>query len=143
MLYGPGEAADDPGSYGAGTTGTSHYIFWDPLEQGSHDSSFTFDAPVIAILWSTQGLADTDASLGLAGVTYGGAFGARGFEDPPPDDRDTVFLSNGRRTLDFKSRAGTPGDWFRVVTAEAPAPGSGLLIVLGLGALGFTRKRLH
>lgn len=142
-LYGPGHTSN-PGSYGPGTVGQSHYIFWDPIQappSGFHTSVFDFDAPIIAILWSGVGLADTDLSLGLAGVSYGGAFPARGLEDHPGVPQDSIVLSAGGTTLTFDARAGTPGDWFRVVTAVSTVPEPSSVLLTGLGLMGLLSTR--
>jgi len=140
VIYGP-EQGGSPGMFAPGTYGTSHTIFWDPLNgtPGTHTSTYTFNDRIAGIIWSTSLLAASDPVFGLPSVIYGGAFGARGLEDHLATSRDNVFADISGKTLTFNSQAAVPGDWIRVITV--PEPSSVALLGLGVGALARRRRR--
>ena len=115
-----------------GTTVASHYVFFDPGPTQTIVGRVTFDAPVLAILTSTNRLAASDF-LANTGVNYLNP-GARGLEFG-----DSVTISGPNEIL-FATAASTPGDYVRVLTAFSPAaavpePASAAQIGLGIALL--------
>lgn len=124
----------------AGTIVSSHYFQWDPGLGSSAEVNATInlDSQVFAFITDTQKLFDSDDALGLSDLDYND-FGLRGLESGDT----TVF--NGE-DVDISWRAGSPGDWTRLITAFSPAasvPEPGMLAIFGLGlaGIGITRRR--
>jgi len=124
----------------AGTIVSSHYFQWDPGNGSTArvDATINLDSQVFAFITDTQKLFDTDAALGLPGLDYND-FGLRGLEN----DDTTNF--NGE-DVDISWRAGSPGDWTRLITAFSPAaavpePGTLALFALGFAGLGIARRK--
>jgi hypothetical protein len=123
-----------------GTTVASHYVFFDPGPTQTMVGRVTFDAPVLAILTSTDRLAASDF-LANTGVNYLNP-GMRGLEVG-----DSVTISGTNEIL-FATSASSPGDYVRVLTAFSPAaavPEPASVVQMGLGialllALGKTRR---
>jgi hypothetical protein len=126
-----------PGTLSAGTVVASHYIFFDPDGDGLINGRVSFNSNIVAVIFTRNNLAATD-SLIHNGVTYLNP-GLRGLE---AGDMVSIFDAN---TLSFITKASTPGDYVRVLTAfspdiEVPAPAAIALFGLGLAALGLRRK---
>ncbi len=122
----------------AGTTVASHYIFFDPGPTEEVIGTVNFDSDVLAIITSTQRLADSDI-LANTGVNYLNP-GNRGLE---PGDSVTI---SGPRQILFDTVASSPGDYVRVLTvfspaaAAAPEPDGIVLLGIGLTVLGILHR---
>ena len=138
ILLGAPLSVDTPaGQLATGTTVASHYIFFDPGPTQRLIGTVTFDAPVLAIIFSTNNLDDSDF-LADTGVTYLNP-GLRGLERG-----DVVTISDTFEiSIDFT--ASTPGDYIRVLTAFSPGaatePGTLAVLAAGLLGLGFFMRR--
>lgn len=97
----------------SGTIVSSHYFQWDPGNGSGTRVTATIklDAQVFAVLTADQNLFDSDF-LGLPGINYND-FGLRGIESG-----DTTAFNGS--DLDISWRAGSPGDWVRVLSAYSP-----------------------
>jgi len=116
----------------SGTIIASHYFQWDP-GNGSDlrvNATVETDSQVFAFITKTQKLFDSDALLGLPGLDYAD-FGLRGLESG-----DTTVFNGG--AVDISWRAGTPGDWTRMITASSPSvvPVPAAMWLFGSGLLG-------
>jgi len=95
-----------------GTMVASHYVYYDPQPRSSKIvGCVQFDSPVVATIFSTSRLAASDF-LANTGVTYLNP-NARGFEGP-----DIATFSGSEVCVSL--RAGSPGDYFRVLTEFSP-----------------------
>lgn len=119
----------------AGTVVSSHYFQFDgPNVQ----TTLQLDSQVFAFITSDQNLFNSDDLLGLPGIDYAD-FGLRGLENG-----DTTTF-NGPN-VDINWSTGSPGDWTRLITAYSPTaavpvPAAAPLMLAGLGALGWMRRR--
>lgn len=136
----PFVSSDGSGGFiiAAGTIVSSHYFQWDPGNGSATrvNATINLDSQVFAFITNTQKLFDSDAALGLPGLDYND-FGLRGLES----DDTTNF--NGE-DVDISWRAGSPGDWTRLITAFSPAaavPEPGAIALLGLGFAGLLLTR--
>ncbi len=104
----------DNGNLSAGSTFSSHYLFFDP--PGSGTSLMTgcveFDSAVAAVISSSGNLDDSDY-LANTGVNYEDTT-LRGLES-----NDSYTFSENEVCVSFN--AGTPGDYIRVITNFSPA----------------------
>ena len=114
----------------------SHYIFYDPIPQTTLLGSIEFANTIIAVITARTALMSSEA-LGDPSVTYlyPSFVGL--------ELRDRVTFQGNTAFLDW--RAGTPGDYIRVITAElqtsTPEPNTFILLSLGVVGLGLCRKR--
>ena len=111
-IDGDGEV-DDGAELPKDSTVASHYIFFDPGPSQRVIGCVEFDALVVATIFLTDNLADSDF-LANTGVNYLNP-GLRGFEQPP----DIATFSGNQVCVDFT--ASSPGDYFRVLTDFSPA----------------------
>lgn len=123
-----------------GTIVASHYIFFDPSGLTTQVGHVLFDADILSI-FTSQTTLDASDYLANTGVTYLST-NLRGLES---GDSATINGTNAKQ-LDVNWRAGTPGDYIRVLTKKSPGavPDNGttaLLLSLGLGALALVRRR--
>ena len=95
-----------------GSTVASHYIFFDPLQNGEIDGIVNFDSKIVALIFSSALLADSDF-LASTGVNYLNPT-ARGLE---PGD-SVVFT--GPNQIRLHAFASSPGDYVRVLTEFSP-----------------------
>jgi hypothetical protein len=117
----------------AGTRYNSHFIFFDPAPNRTVLGRVTFDAPILAVLGLTAQMNASDASFGLAGVTYLTP-AARGLES-----NDSFTVSGNTLMVDWV--ASTPGDYIRVLTAAAvPEPATWMMMILGFGLIGASMR---
>jgi hypothetical protein len=115
----------------AGTVVDSHYVFTDPSGTQRIVGTVDFDWPVIGVMTSTSTLNASDAALAAALTSYGST-GLRGLESG-----DSVTISGTNQvTIDF--RAGSPGDYVRVVTL-VPEPAT-VALLAGVGLLALRRR---
>ncbi len=113
----------------AGTTISSHYIFFDPGPTERVIGRVDFDADVIGIVTSTADLAASDF-LSNPGVNYLDP-ALRGLEAG-----DSVAISGAQQIL-FDAAASSPGDYVRVLTETAvPEPATWTMLLLGFVGLG-------
>jgi len=147
-------SVDGSGTILAGTLVDSHMIFLNTgpgnnTQANSHfNVTWTFDGNILGVMSDGTGSLEVASSpvLGAAGTIYPGVpFGARGLEGnsgpggPFPNDGYTI--SGNTLSIGVGMSVTEPGDWIRVVTAPIPAPGALLLGSLGMGLVGWMRRR--
>ena len=120
-----------------GSTVASHYIFFDPLQNGEIDGIVNFDSKIVALIFSSALLADSDF-LASTGVNYLNPT-ARGLE---PGD-SVVFT--GPNQIRLHAFASSPGDYVRVLTefspGAVPEAATWAMFVLGGAALSLSAAR--
>jgi hypothetical protein len=136
----PGEAPFTPGggpTIPAGTLVDVYFAYFDPAADTTARGTVTFSTPVLGMVAFTERLPFTDY-LRVPGAPYpvNPAFNARGWENP-----EWGHLSADRRTLEFFSSAGNPGDQFRIFVSAVPEPSTWLMLGTGLIALARFRRR--
>jgi hypothetical protein len=144
-------AAINTGVLGEGKTVTSHFVHFDPDATSggvTANGVFTFDDPIVGLIFNTNSLNTTDDLLGLAGVTYASDGGVTAFRGALNEGTDTAIISADGRTIDITLLVGTGQrgavDQFRILTMEhvVPEPATATLAMLGLGGLMIRRRRL-
>ncbi len=129
------------GTLAVGTVVASQYVFFDPLSFTNQTGWVEFDADILAVITSSANL-DASDYLANTGVTYVST-SLRGLEG---SDSVSIDAGNARR-LNVDWRAGSPGDYVRVLTAfspgaaTVPGPGTLVLLALGLAVIGFRRLK--
>lgn len=124
-----GDGVSDGTVLPIGTTVASHYIYFDPGPSQTLEGCVNFDSPVVATIFTTTKLSDSDF-LANTGVNYLNP-GFRGFEGG-----DVATFSGSQVCVDLS--ASNPGDYFRVLTDFSPGaedPVSGELLSLDSTAL--------
>jgi hypothetical protein len=157
------DLAVDGGSILAGTTVDSHMIF---LNTGpGHDETvanhygveWLFSGTILGVMSNRSGSLEIDSTglLGAPGTLYPDAsFNLRGLEGNHWDDAGCASdcYSVAGNLLNLSMWVSEPGDWVRVVTladvdvlprVEVPAPGTLLLMGLGLTGISFRRRCRH
>lgn len=125
-----------PGALSAGTAVASHYVFFDPGPAQSQIGHVDFNAPIVAIITSTNLLFASDF-LASTGVNYLNP-AARGLE--AADSATLHSTLNNRLVVNWN--ASNPGDYVRVLTAR-PVPETGAtlgLLSLSLLLLAAARR---
>ncbi len=116
----------------------SHYIFFDPVLTRRIIGWVDFDADIYGIITGSANLAASDF-LANTGVNYVGST-LRGLE---PGDSASIDPTMANRLL-INFRAGSPGDYIRVLTMRSPRadiPEPSMMGLLGLGLLGMVALR--
>lgn len=119
----------------------SWYLFYDPRGRQSVQATVDFGAPILDVITTSRGLAD---SVGTYGVDVDGD-GV--FDDYATrtlmglENGDTVNWTLGGSTLAINWSAIDPGDHVRVLVQAVPEPGSLALAGLALGGLLLTGRR--
>jgi hypothetical protein len=127
----------------AGTTVSSHLLYFDPAQSATKRARFEFDSDILGLIVESGGNASQDKFLksdflGNPLTTYPGAhYGNRGIEFGP----ETITLEVGLRFIDVSLTASNPGDQIRVITAGVPEPATFALIGGGLLLAGLLRRR--
>ena len=117
------------GTIPAGTWVSSHYVFYDPVNN-TIDGKVQFDSNVIGIITSDALLISSN-SLGDPFTNYNNV-AATGLEPGDTAVRDGTLFSQ----VDVHLSASNPGDWLRVITVGTPLPASfwGGVVLLGVVA---------
>ncbi len=119
----------------------SWYLFYDPQGRANVQATLDFGAPILDVITTSRGLAD---SVGTYGVDVDGD-GV--FDDYATrtlmglENGDTVNWTLGGSTLAINWSAIDPGDHVRVLVQAVPEPGSLALAALALGGLLLTGRR--
>ena len=121
---------------------SSHYVLYDPHGITRDTITITFDSEILGVITNTKQLKKSDF-LGKGGVSYK-RFRMRGREL-----RDHYVISADGRSITFRNRASSPGDYMRVITRgkeiippppppppidPPPVPEPGAALLFGLGA---------
>ncbi len=127
----------------AGTRVNSLMLHSDPVSpRATYDGTVTFDADVLGVILISRTLSDSDATLGLAGVSYPFGDNRRGLELGATGRDDSAALSADRRTVTLHFQTSGNVDEVRVLTAAVPEPGlTSLLAGAGLSASLCLRRR--
>lgn len=135
----------DGGSIAAGAVVDSHMIFLNreqtPDEILFHTVTWTFSGNILGVMSDQDGMREAASTpiLGWPATTYPDPmFGARGLENTP-GNTDVYSILGNQLTLDLRVTA--VGDWVRVITAPAPAPEPGTLMLIGAGLAGLALRR--
>ena len=119
----------------------SWYLFYDPQGRQSVQATLDFGSPILDVITTSRGLAD---SVGTYGVDVDGD-GV--FDDYASrtlmglENTDSVNWTLGSSTLTIDWSAIDPGDHVRVLVQAVPEPGSLALAGLALGGLLLTGRR--
>jgi hypothetical protein len=135
----------------AGELVSSQYVLYDPRGITRESVTITFDSEILGVITSSKQLKKSDF-LGKSGVSYK-RFKMRGREF-----RDHFTISADGKSITFRNRASSPGDYIRIVTRgreivppppppppvdppPVPEPGAALLFGLGVALVKLTAGR--
>jgi hypothetical protein len=126
---------------------SSHYVLYDPRGIQRDTITITFDTEILGVITKNKQLKKSDF-LGKTGISYQ-RFRKRGREF-----RDHFTISADGKSITFKNRASSPGDYMRIITRgheeippppppppidPPPVPEPGAALLFGLGAALVTR----
>lgn len=122
-------------SIAAGTSVSSHYLVFDPVQPMSATGRVEFAGRVLG-LGSSRGVLSRTDFLGAPGVAYHNPT-SRGIEAV------TDWARFSGRSVDFHFVTNSPGDSLRVFTAASavPEPGSWAMLLTGFGLVGHSLRR--
>jgi hypothetical protein len=126
----------------AGELVSSQYVLFDPRGITRDTITITFDSEILGVIVNNKQLKKSDF-LGKSGVDY------RRFKMRGREFRDKFVISADGKSITFKNRASSPGDYIRIVTRgreiippppppppidPPPVPEPGAALLFGLGA---------
>ena len=118
-----GQGTAGAGTIAAGTSISSHYVFFDPNNSTSQIGTVLFDGAILGIITRTAQLLASDFLGNQPAVTYLNP-ALRGLEsnDKAGVTQDLMAMILNPNELTVNWRASTPGDYIRVITAASPVP---------------------
>lgn len=117
----------------AGTFINSDVITMDPLNGVSVRATITFNAPILAVIYTRGNLIASDWLN--AGTTYSSPTG-RGLET---FDINNSYFSGNQLYLTWSSAR--PGDQIRVITGVVPEAATWAMMIAGFGLVGVAARR--
>jgi len=94
---------------------SSHFIAYDPSGQSKISASITFATSIVAVIHSSSGLKNSNATFGNDDVNYAD-HAYNGLENHGDGTYDSYTVSGD--TISIQLRASNPGDYIRVITED-------------------------
>lgn len=138
MVNNPGSSAAPIAGIANGTF-NSHFLHFEPLPGAIGASgTVTFNAPIVAVIFTPLNLDNSDVPTGAFGTLYPTLFPTRGLGTSSPP---SVVAANGN-VLTFNLHVQIPSaDIIQVrVLTQVPAPGAASALLLGLATCARRRR---